>query len=239
MFDEPQRGAEGARGRSSLVRGALRVRLSRLSRVQDGEGPRRGRDRQAGVQRERQGDEGFDGRAPGLLHARRRQPTHGKADALRGALGSGSGRGGRRVGSRRVLARKVFRRRSPPRREASEWWRATAAAFDDPASLRETFERQYELGYYNHYFLPEKAGDPNAPVLCLWESAKSVTVEEFRSFIDGADGPFPNGEFANDVYAIAPTGATGAVPATGFIAPADRGTRGRHARGSRFWVRHR
>ena len=124
--------------------------------------------------------------------------------------------------------------------EASEWWRAAEASFDDPASLRKTFERQYELGYYNHYFLPEKAGDPNAPVLCLWESAESVDVDEFQSFIDGADGPFPRGGFVNDVYAIAP--GTGTVPGTGFIAPADpwharpmpRGTRG-----SRFWVRHR
>ena len=136
--------------------------------------------------------------------------------------------------------------------EASEWWRATAAALKDPAALRESFERQYELGYYNHHFLPEKAGDPNAPVLCLWESAKSVSVDEFRSFIDGADGPFPNGEFVNEVHSVS-AGLPGKcvdsagiyrwnLPATGFIAPADPW----HARpmptatrGSRFWVRHR
>tara|TARA_B100000482_G_scaffold173174_2_gene140963 strand:+ start:1543 stop:1959 length:417 start_codon:yes stop_codon:yes gene_type:complete len=102
--------------------------------------------------------------------------------------------------------------------KACEWWRHAEGLFNDPVAFQKVFEKQFALGFVNHYFLPEKAGDGAAPALCVWESKSPVDVETFRKFIDGPDGPFPNGEFVNDVYAVAP-GAT--VPGTGFLAPLD------------------
>jgi len=86
------------------------------------------------------------------------------------------------------------------------FWDAMAD-FDGDA----TMEKNHALGFHNHFFMPTGQKESDA-VFCVWESKAPCTVDDFQTFIDGADGPAP-GVFTNIVYPVM-DGA--AVPSAAF-----------------------
>jgi ketosteroid isomerase-like protein len=124
--------------------------------------------------------------------------------------------------------------RSPEK--AQEWWAMIGELFEKPELFKAMQDKQRELGFFNHQFLPEAFGT-DKPMQCLWECTKAITKEQFQQFIDGPHGPDPKGCVINTVYPV----MQGAVlPGTGFFVPnADAAPETPAAtRGAFFWVKH-
>lgn len=69
-----------------------------------------------------------------------------------------------------------------------------------PADMRAMGQKNHELGFHNHFFVP--CGEAG-PAFCVWESEKDLTVEEFQRFIDGPDGPGAGKIFDNACRKVA------------------------------------
>lgn len=120
--------------------------------------------------------------------------------------------------------------------QADEWWKRIDAMLNNPADFINMNQKQRDLGFVNHQWLPGVKGT-DAPMQCLWECRSTVTKEQFQAFIDGPDGPDPTDCLINTVHNVLP----GAIlPCTEFFvpnwieAPAQPAT----TKGAFFWVKH-
>ena len=66
---------------------------------------------------------------------------------------------------------------------AGSWWGVMAEA-DETAQAAMT-EKQLNMGYFNHCFMPLSQ---EGPMYCVWEVKDSIPESEFQDFIDGPDG---------------------------------------------------
>ena len=86
---------------------------------------------------------------------------------------------------------------------ADEWWKRIDAMLNNPAEFINMNQKQRDLGFVNHQWLPGPKGS-DAPMQCLWECKNTVTKEQFQAFIDGPDGPDPTDCLINTVHNVLP-----------------------------------
>jgi len=80
-----------------------------------------------------------------------------------------------------------------------KFWPAMASV-----DTAEVMAKQNALGYHCHSFLPSKT---EGPVFCVWETREPMTVEQFQEFIDGPNGPTPEGGVFKNTVRLAQPGS--------------------------------
>lgn len=70
-----------------------------------------------------------------------------------------------------------------------------------PEQMGAMASKNASLGFWNHSFQPLA---PEGPVICVWESQREMSSDEFQQFIDGPDGPGGGQVFLNQVHKAIP-----------------------------------